>query len=91
MLQEGEQAGRWVRGGVLGGIRFYQRWLSPALYVLFPGLGCRFEPSCSVYAALCVQRHGVWRGGRLAVARVLRCHPFAAGGADPPPERLAEK
>ncbi|ABD13892.1 membrane protein insertion efficiency factor YidD [Frankia sp. CcI156] len=46
---------------------------------------CRFEPSCSAYALAAVRRHGGVRGGVLAVARLLRCQPLAAGGYDPVP------
>lgn len=45
--------------------------------------GCRFEPSCSRYAEQALRTHGVLRGGRLAAWRVLRCHPWSAGGHDP--------
>ncbi len=47
---------------------------------------CRFTPSCSHYAEEAVRRFGPLRGGRLAVARLLRCHPFGVGGWDPVPE-----
>jgi len=63
-------------------IRLYQLLLSP----LF-GNVCRFYPSCSRYAATCVERFGVLRGSTLAVARLCRCHPFHPGGVDLPPER----
>lgn len=43
---------------------------------------CRFWPSCSNYALEAVERHGAWRGGRLAMRRVLRCHPLGAHGID---------
>lgn len=43
---------------------------------------CRFYPSCSQYALVALERHGAWHGTRLAVARVLRCHPFNEGGVD---------
>ena len=46
---------------------------------------CRFEPSCSNYALVCLERHGAWRGVRLSVWRILRCQPLCAGGHDPPP------
>lgn len=55
--------------------------------MLSPILGghCRYVPSCSQYAQEALQRHGAWRGGRLAAARILRCHPFSPGGFDPVP------
>jgi putative membrane protein insertion efficiency factor len=62
-------------------IRVYQLLLSPLL-----GNCCRFEPSCSRYAQLCIERLGPMRGSWLALLRVLRCHPFCPGGHDPPPE-----
>jgi putative membrane protein insertion efficiency factor len=50
--------------------------------------GCRFVPSCSRYAEEAVSRFGVWRGGGLALRRLLRCHPWQRGGWDPVPEHL---
>jgi putative membrane protein insertion efficiency factor len=71
-----------VRIGLLV-IRAYQLLVSP-----FVGGACRFVPSCSAYAAEAIERHGLWRGARLAAARVARCHPFARAGIDPvPPAR----
>ncbi|MEN9207491.1 MAG: membrane protein insertion efficiency factor YidD [Gloeomargarita sp. GMQP_bins_120] len=64
-------------------IRAYQRWISP----LKPP-SCRFYPTCSVYAYEAVQRFGPWRGGWLALRRLLRCHPWSPGGYDPVPEKL---
>lgn len=61
-------------------IRAYQRLISP----LLPPR-CRFYPSCSSYAAEAVARYGAWRGGVLALRRLLRCHPWHPGGYDPVP------
>ena len=65
---------------VLIPIRFYQRFVSPVL----PS-SCRYQPTCSVYAVEALERFGLWRGGGMALARILRCHPFHPGGYDPVP------
>jgi len=69
-----------MRRLLMGCIRFYQRFISP----LKPPM-CRFYPTCSQYALEAVARHGVWRGGYLALRRLLKCHPFHPGGYDPVP------
>lgn len=56
----------------------YRRWISPA----FPAR-CRYEPSCSRYAEEAIQRFGLFKGGLLALWRLLRCNPFSNGGFDP--------
>ena len=61
-------------------LRAYKRFVSPALPP-----ACRFHPTCSEYAALAVERHGIWRGSVLAARRLLRCHPWSAGGFDDVP------
>jgi len=61
-------------------IRAYQAALRPLLIG-----SCKFCPTCSEYAIEALRRHGPWRGARLAIARILRCHPFSAGGIDPVP------
>lgn len=63
-----------------GLIRGYQLLLSPWL-----GHHCRYYPSCSHYAIEAIEEHGAWTGVRLAIQRVLRCHPWHEGGADPVP------
>lgn len=57
-------------------------------YLISPLLGnhCRFYPSCSSYAIEAISRHGASAGGWLSLRRVLRCHPWHAGGVDPVPE-----
>lgn len=61
-------------------IRFYQKWISPALPP-----SCRFYPSCSEYACQAIEKYGVVRGGWLGLRRISRCHPFNPGGFDPVP------
>jgi len=75
--------GQWL---VLGLLWLYRRGVSPFKTVLFGPLGhCRFTPTCSAYACEAVQRHGVVRGGWLAVRRLVRCQPWGASGFDPVP------
>lgn len=64
-------------------IRLYQRLLSPLI-----GPRCRFYPSCSQYAAEAIQKHGAFRGIALALARLMRCHPWHPGGVDHVPDRV---
>ena len=66
----------------------YQWIISPVIHTLTgPGSGCRFHPTCSVYAREALRTHGFWRGGLLAVRRILKCHPWNPGGHDPVPPR----
>ena len=74
----------------LGVLWIYKRAVSPLLHTLVgPFGGCRFHPTCSVYAAEAVRRHGVAAGSLLAVHRVCRCHPWGECGDDPVPKNFS--
>ena len=62
---------------VVGLLRLWQLLVSPVY-----GPTCRFYPSCTAYAMEAVDRHGLVRGGWLAVRRLARCHPWNPGGVD---------
>ncbi len=64
----------------------YKRALSPTLHATAGLTGaCRFQPTCSEYAAIAITAHGPLRGAWLALWRVLRCQPLCHGGFDPVP------
>lgn len=67
---------------------FYKRCISPLVHVVASS-GCRYLPTCSEYAYTALVRFGVWRGGWLAVKRLMRCHPWGKSGLDPVPERVS--
>jgi putative membrane protein insertion efficiency factor len=69
---------RWLRAIVLAPIRVYQRLVSPAL-----PRRCKYEPTCSAYAAQAIRELGVARGTIVAAWRLVRCNPFSHGGYDP--------
>src|SRR5215471_3010378 len=71
---------RMVNASLQFALRFYKRWLSPMLPA-----SCRFEPTCSEYAAQAIELHGTLIGGALALWRLLRCQPLARAGYDPVP------
>ena len=61
-------------------VRFYQVAISP----LKPPT-CRFIPTCSTYALEALKKYGLLKGGRLALRRIMRCHPWGGSGYDPVP------
>ncbi|MBE5801473.1 MAG: membrane protein insertion efficiency factor YidD [Clostridiales bacterium] len=70
-----------MKNVLLSIIRFYQRHISP-----HTPPSCRFQPTCSEYAKVAIERYGALRGSWLALKRILRCNPFCKGGYDPVPE-----
>ncbi len=63
---------------LIGGLKAYKWVLSPWL----PS-ACRFYPTCSEYMREAVEKYGAAKGVWMGVRRLLRCHPFQAGGFDP--------
>ncbi len=61
-------------------VRLYQALISP----LTPA-SCRFTPTCSSYTIEALQKHGLFKGGWLAVKRISSCHPWGKSGYDPVP------
>jgi putative membrane protein insertion efficiency factor len=57
-------------------------------FLLSPWIGgqCRFHPTCSVYTEQAIEAHGALAGSYLGARRLLRCHPWCEGGADPVPQ-----
>jgi putative membrane protein insertion efficiency factor len=74
---------RLAARAVVRAVNFYRYAISPSRPAT-----CRYTPSCSAYAAEAIERFGLLRGGWLAVRRLLRCHPFHAGGHDPVPQSV---
>lgn len=62
------------------GLAAYKLILSPLI-----GRQCRFEPTCSQYAAAVLIGHGPVKGAGLALKRICRCRPGVPWGYDPPP------
>ena len=62
-------------------VRFYRLVISPLI-----GSNCRYHPTCSSYALEALEKHGAIKGGRLAVKRIIKCHPFGGSGIDNVPD-----
>ena len=58
-------------------IWIYRHTLSPLV-----GYNCRHLPTCSVYADEAIGRFGLWGGGWMTLARLLRCQPWGTQGID---------
>lgn len=61
-------------------VRIYQKLISPLL-----GANCRYTPTCSQYAVEALKKYGVFKGGWLAMKRILSCNPWGGHGYDPVP------
>ena len=61
-------------------VKIYRAYISP-----MRGPCCRYIPTCSQYALEALEKYGAFKGGFLALRRILRCHPLCKGGYDPVP------
>lgn len=61
-------------------IKVYQTVISP-----FTPATCRYTPTCSNYSKEALQKHGLFKGGWLAIKRIFSCHPWGGSGHDPVP------
>jgi putative membrane protein insertion efficiency factor len=68
---------RLPRNAGRGLIWIYRHTLSPLV-----GYNCRHLPTCSVYGDEAIERFGLWGGGWMTLARILRCQPFGTSGID---------
>ena len=71
--------GRLPAMALIGLVRLYQIFLSPIF-----GRSCRFQPTCSNYFIQAVRKYGAVSGSLRGAWRICRCHPWNAGGYDPP-------
>ncbi|HEL0784967.1 TPA: membrane protein insertion efficiency factor YidD [Streptococcus equi subsp. zooepidemicus] len=74
-----------IKALLIAPVRAYQKYISP----LFPP-SCRYQPTCSAYMITAIEKHGA-KGVLMGLARLLRCHPFAAGGEDLVPDTFSLK
>jgi len=83
------QSFRGIRAVLIrGALGVYKHAVSPALHAITRAQGaCRFQPTCSEYAAIAIAEHGTMRGGLMALMRLMRCHPLHPGGFDPVPAK----
>lgn len=76
-----ERLRRIFTAPLIWAVRFYQICISP-----YKGAAsCRFTPTCSAYALEALRKYGPFKGGYLALRRILRCHPWGGSGYDPVP------
>jgi len=70
---------------LIGLVKLYQYLISP----LTPAT-CRYQPTCSHYTVEALEKHGLFKGGKLAIKRIFSCHPWGGSGYDPVPDKNNE-
>ncbi len=76
----------YIKKAVIALIKIYQKTLSfdhGLLKGFYPHGYCRFRPTCSDYAVKAIDKHGIIKGGIMAIRRLWRCNPWNRGGWDP--------
>jgi uncharacterized protein len=85
--QKMTRCGKMIRAGprgmARGLVKLYRLVLSPLI-----GFHCRHLPTCSQYSDEALERFGLWAGGWMTLARLLRCQPWGTSGLDYVPARL---
>lgn len=77
-MNEKTSVGYYIDKALIFLVRGYQLFLSPLL-----GPSCRFYPSCSEYTVEAIRKYGSLKGVWMGFKRLIRCHPWNAGGYDP--------
>ncbi len=80
MLDNNRRMKKIIGGFFIIIIRIYQYTISP----YFPA-SCRYSPSCSAYGIEALKKHGPFKGGWLAIKRIVSCNPWGGSGYDPVP------
>lgn len=62
-------------------VRAYRVTFSPIV-----GHGCRYQPTCSAYSLVALEKHGGIKGAWLTIRRIGRCHPWGGSGIDNVPD-----
>jgi uncharacterized protein len=74
--------------GIRALLAFHKHVVSPVMHAAAgTPVACRFQPTCSEYAAIAIAEHGSLRGTIMAIGRLLRCHPLHRDGFDPVPAK----
>ena len=81
--QHSTSLGRLPGTAARGLVKLYQFGIAPLI-----GMNCRHLPTCSDYADEALARFGLWAGFWMALARILRCHPWGTSGLDVVPQDL---
>ena len=81
----------WIKASIALAPRRFARALVKLYQITFSplvGFHCRHMPTCSQYAEEAIERFGLWAGGWMTLARLLRCQPWGTSGLDYVPPLL---